>query len=258
MKFSHRLSLMSALALAAFAFAGPVYALNYFELEVYPYQTAVKGELELENSTAYTDSGTRQIGVVDNNSGLLRTSVEATYGVTNKIEVSAYADGSHPQGGAWQWDGQRYHARMRFFEKGELPVDLGAYVELELPRHDPDQREAEFRGIVEKDVGRWTYDFNPIFEKVLKGANVHAGWDLQYAAAAVYRMNERYHPRLDFFGDFGPLSHFAAATAQQHLISPALDIRFTPTFHILAGMAFGMTRASEQRLLRLQIEKEFY
>ncbi len=60
----------------------------------------------------------------------------------------------------------------------------------------PDQREAEIRGIVEKDIGRWTYDFNPIFAKVLKGANANDGWDLQYAAAAVYRMNERYHPHL--------------------------------------------------------------
>jgi len=244
--------------LAVFAAARPAFALNYFELEVYPYQTAAKGELEIENSTAYTDRGTNEIGVVNNNDGLLRTSAELTYGITNKLEMSAYTDGSHSQGGGWQRDGQRYHARMRFFEKGELPVDLGAYVELEQPRHDVDQREVEFRGIAEKDIGRWTYDFNPIFEKVLKGANVDAGWDLQYAAAAIYRMNERYHPRLDFFGDFGPLSHFSPASAQRHLISPALDVRFTPTFHILTGVAFGVTRASEQRLVRVQIEKEFY
>ncbi len=225
---------------------------------MYPYQTALKGELELENATAYTDRGTDQAGTAYNNDGLLRDSVEATYGITNKLEISAYGDTSHPQGGEWQWDGARFHARMRFFEKDQLPVDLGAYVELELPRHDVDQRELEFRGIAEKDFGRWTYDFNPIFEKVLRGANVNAGWDFQYAAAAIYRMNERYHPRLDFFGDFGPLSHFSPTSSQQHLISPALDIRINPTFHVLTGIAFGMTRASEQTLLRLSIEKEFY
>ena len=73
------------------------YALNYFELEVYPYQTASQGEMELENFTAYTRRGTQNPPAPDNNKGM-RNSLEATYGVTDKTEVAGYVDYSRARG----------------------------------------------------------------------------------------------------------------------------------------------------------------
>ena len=148
-------------------------ALSYYELEVYPYMTPAKGELELEASATSTRRGTKIEGDEGgNNHGVLRSSLEVSYGVTEKTEVTAYADFINTPGDGSSFGGQRYHARTRFFEKGELPVDLGAYVELEMPKHDEDTKEMEFHGIIEKDIGKWTLDFNPILEKVVRGANV--------------------------------------------------------------------------------------
>jgi len=232
-------------------------AFNYHELEVYPYRTAAKGELELENSTAHTlDGANTPPGA---NDGLTRTSVEATYGLTSHVEVAAYGDFSHARGGTGlDFAGQRYRLRARFAEKGQLPVDVGVYAELEMPKHDEDTRELELRGILEKDFGPWTVDLNPLVEKVLKGRNTARGWELGYAAAVIYRMNERVQPRLEFFGNLGPIQHFEPHRRQIHLISPALTYSPSPTFHLLGGVAFGMTDASEQTLLRLRLEKEFY
>jgi len=234
-------------------------ALNYYELEVYPYMTPAKGELELEASATSTRRGTKaESDEGGYNHRVLRSSLEVSYGVTEKTELTAYADFINVPGEGSSFGGQRYHARTRFFEKGELPVDLGAYVELEMPKHDEDTKELEFRGIIEKDIGKWTLDFNPILEKVVRGANVSGGWGLQYAASAIYRMNERVHPRLDMFGDFGPAGHFLPRDQQKHLLSPAVDIKLERGFHLLAGVAFGLTTASEQRLIRLKLEREFY
>jgi len=250
----------AAVAVGLSLVANEALALNYHELEVYPYKTAAKGELELENSSAFTNRGTNVISEDSpgNNQGLFRNSFEVSYGVTDKTEVAVYADVSRAQGANWAYDGQRYRARTRFFEKGELPVDLGAYVELELPKHDVDSREVELRGIVEKDFGKWTIDINPILEKVIKGDNTSSGWGLQYSAAAVYRLNERYHPRLELFGDFGPVQNLLPQSQQIHLLSPAVEMRLGQGFNVLAGIAFGLTEASEQRLIRLKLEKEFY
>ncbi|MGA7799514.1 MAG: hypothetical protein WCC36_01765 [Gammaproteobacteria bacterium] len=232
-------------------------AFNYHELEVYPYRTAAKGELEVENATTHTAQGSRE--PADGNNGLTRTSMEFTYGLTDHLEFSAYGDLNHARGSnGLDFAGQRYHLRASFFQKGQLPVDLGAYAELELPKHDVDNRELEVRGIVEKDFGKWTLDVNPIMEKVLRGANTAGGWDLGYATAVIYRMNETVQPRLEFFGDFGPINHFEPTDQQIHLISPAVTYSPTPTLHVLAGVAFGLTKASEQELLRLRLEKEFY
>jgi len=231
-------------------------ALNYYELEVYPYATAAKGELELENATTHTRRGPNGTGGEED--GRMRSSFEGTYGVTDKVEVSAYADFLRNPGEGWSLGGQRYHVRTRFFEKGELPVDLGAYIELELPKHDEDTREVELRGIIEKDFGRFTFDLNPILEKVIEGAGISSGWTLQYSAAIVYRLSEKYRPRLDFFGDFGPIQDFKPRSEQKHLISPALEINLGRQLHMQIGVGFGLTDATEQRLLRFKLEKEFY
>ena len=234
------------------------HALNYFELEVYPYKTAAQGEVELENFTTYTRRGTQDAPASDNNKGLTRSSFEASYGVTEKTEVAGYVDYSRARGqGDWDLKASRLHARTRFAEKGELPVDLGLYAEVEFPRRDDNDAELELRGIIEKDLGKWTLDINPIFEKVLKGVEKNEGWELQYAASVIYRLDERWHPRLDFFGDFGTLRDFEGRDQQKHLISPAVDIMFGHGLSASFGVAYGQTKASEQQLVRARVEWEF-
>ncbi len=247
------------LAVVGLCVASPASALNYYELEVYPYRTAAKGELELENATSQTRRAALPGEGEDAAAGgRVRTSFEATYGLTERTEISAYGDFFRAPGADWAFGGQRYHVRTRFYEKGELPVDLGAYVEFEMPKHDEDTHEIEVRGIMEKDFGKWTFDFNPIFEKVLKGAAVSGGWTFQYAASAIYRLNEKIQPRLDFFGDFGPVRSFLPRSEQKHLISPAIDFPLGHHIKAQAGVAFGLTDATEQRIIRLRLEKEFY
>ena len=243
----------------ALAFSHAAYALNYFELEVYPYKTAAPGEVEFENFTSYTRRGSQDLSAPENNKGLTRSTFEVGYGVTKKIEVAGYVDYSRARGqDDWDLKASRWRARTRFAEKGELPVDLGLYAEVGLPRKGDNDVEFELRGIVEKDLGKWTLDVNPIFEKVLKGVEKNAGWELQYAASAIYRLNERWHPRLDFFGDFGLLRDFAGRDQQKHLISPAVDIFFGHGMSATFGMGYGLTKASEQQLVRARFEWEFY
>jgi hypothetical protein len=195
--------------------------------------------------------------VPDNNKGLTRSSFEASYGVTEKTEITGYVDYSHARGqGDWDLKGSRAHVRTRFAEKGELPVDLGMYAEIEFPRKDENDSELELRGIIEKDFDKWTVDVNPIFEKVLKGAEKDIGWELQYAASVIYRLDERWHPRLDFFGDFGTMHDFEGRDQQKHLISPAVDIMFGRGLSASIGVAFGQTKATEQQLVRARIEWE--
>lgn len=263
MKFSSKkagsvLMSQALLGSAALFLAPSAQALNYFELEVYPYKTASQGETELEFFNAYTRRGTQDALPPDSNQGFVRNTLEVAHGVTDKTEVAGYVDYSRARGdGDWDLKGSRMHVRTRFAEKGELPVDLGLYAEAEFPRHDDNDVEFELRGIIEKDVDKWTFDFNPIFEKVLKGVEKQAGWEFQYAASAIYRLNERWRPRLDFFGDFGLLRDFEGRDQQKHLISPAVDIMFGHGLSASFGVAFGQTKASEQQVLRARLEWEF-
>lgn len=263
MKFTHMRSNLGPagpvlLGSALLLFGQAAYALNYFELETYGYQTASRGEIELENFTAYTRRGTQDAPAPDNNKGLVRNSLEATYGVTDKTEVAGYVDYARTHGaGDWDLKGSRAHVRTRFAEKGEWPVDLGLYAEAEFPRHDVNDLEFELRGIAEKDVNKWTFDVNPIFERTLKGLEKQEGTELHYAASAIYRLNEHWHPHLDLFGDFGPLRNFEGRDQQTHLVSPAVDYFFGHGLSASLGVAFGQTRASEQQIVRARVEWEF-
>jgi len=235
-------------------------ALEYFELETYPYKTANRGEFEVENFTSYTSRGTKgSEDVAGSNAGLTRSTFELTYGITDKTELALYRDYARERGGHFEHVGSRYHVRTRFYEKGELPVDLGMYVELATPRGEETDLEGELRGIVETDFGRWTLDVNPIFERVLRGTGEQrdAGWTFKYALSLIYRPSEFWQPRLDLFGDFGPLQHFSAHDAQQHLLSPAVDFRIGHSMFATLGVGIGLTDATEQRLVRARLEWEF-
>jgi len=243
MKRNSRKQLLIGLPLAFSLVSPAAFALNYFELEVYPYQTASRGEVEIENFTTHTSRGTKDAAAPANNDGLTRSTLELAYGVTDKLEVAYYRDYAKPDGGSFEHVASRYRARTRFYEKGELPVDLGFYIEIESPRQG--KSEVELRGIIEKDFGRWTLDFNPIleYEREPKGE-----LEILYAAAVIYRPSEFYQPRLDFFGDFED---------KAHLVSPAVDFKLGHGFSATLGMAFGVTNAAEQRLLRARVEWEF-
>ena len=251
------------LVTSAVLVSNSAYALNYFELEVYPYATPAKGETEVENTTTYTPLGSKLVAAPDNHAGSKRTTFEVSRGVTDKTEISIYSDLYQQGHSSWHSAADRIHMRTRFFEKGQLPVDLALYAEMEFPKNsnnNPSGSHAEFdfRGIIEKDSGKWTFDLNPMFEKVVSGTNTAQGWEFHYAAGAIYRLNERWHPRLDFFGDIGRLQHFDAKQNQTHLISPGVDIRLKPNLKLSASVGFGLTGNSEQRILHTNLEWEFY
>ncbi|MBI5612699.1 MAG: transporter [Gammaproteobacteria bacterium] len=241
----------------SWSLAAPAQALNYYELSVYSYKTQAPGELAIENLTVYTDQGRKDVGGPESNQGLTRNSIELVFGVTNKTEIAGYLDYQRPRGGDWEHAATRLRTRTRFFEKGELPVNLGLYAELNRSALDDRELEFELRGIVDKEIGDWTLIANPILEKVVKGGEHAGSWELQYAASAVYRLDTHWRPRLDVFGDFGPLRDFDGRKEQKHLLSPAIGYKFGNGLSAALGVGLGLTRATEQRLARAKLEWEF-
>lgn len=234
----NKLSVISAASL--FLIAPVANAIEYNELEVYPYNTASHGEWEFENmTTASNGDGTPGAGVI-------RSSFEVNYGLSDRYEFAIYNDFSRPDGTNVSYAGTRAHARTRFFEKNELPLDFGAYVEAGFPQADANIFEMEFRGIIEKDIGYFTFDFNPIIEQGIVGQETTP--QLEYAFAAIYRVSERWRPHVDVFGDVSP------ATL---LLSPAVDFKLGKGLLAGLGVGFGMNSATEQNLVRTRLEYEF-
>lgn len=235
---------MSLILSALVMSTSSAHAMEYFELEVYGYETASPGEKELENFTSVSSGGGEEEAV-----SAVRSSFEFNYGLTEKTEIAGYADFTKVSNAPMSFAGTRLRTRTRFFEKGEKSLDLGAYAELSFPRGGDTQIEGELRGIIEKDLGRWTVTVNPILEKGLKSkGEAESELEFNYATSVSYRVNPVLRPHLDLFGEL---------ESGAILLSSALDLRLGHGVIASALFATGLTEAAESRLGGLRVEYEF-
>ena len=247
---------------AAWLSAGaPALALNFFELEVYPATTEGQGLHEAETTTTFVADGRRPAdeerqGGEPRRHRLLRTSIEYNYGLTDKVDFAAYTDVERVNGDELEYAGSRVRARGGLFEKGRYPLDLGWYLEAEMPHRGASDMELEFRPIVSRDVGRFSVDLNPGFE-LPTVTRERRTLEFKYGARVYYRLSRSLMPGIEFFGDIGQIRRPAAAREQEHYVFPVLYGRLARGLRFVAGPGFGLTRASDPLILRLGIEYEF-
>jgi hypothetical protein len=248
---------VTALA-AGLAWVGPAGALNFFELEVYPATTEGKGVHEIENLTTFVANGRDEPEGEEEapRHRLLRSSVEYNYGLTDNIDVAAYLDVVRANGEDVEYAGSRFRGRGALWEKGRFPLDVGWYLEAELPHNEESDLELEFRPIVSRDVGRFSFDLNPIFE-LPTVSEERRTLEFNYGARVYYRLSRNWVPGVEFYGDIGQIRDIAPARAQEHYVLPLLYGRIARGLKFAAGPAFGLTRASDRVLLKLSVEYEF-
>ena len=237
--------------------AQPAQAFNYHELEVYPFQTEAPGTWEFENYTLFSNGMQSGFG-----SAIVRDTLEINTGLTDSMELAVYNDFERVEHGVMKYTATRVRTHLSFFEKGELPVDLGAYFEFGLPVEGQTVWEFETKIILEKDLGRFTLSLNPIFElesekeekfdeNGVKSTEKELEFEKAYAAAISYRFSNTFLPKLSFF------DQIADADERVSILFPSLDISLSPQWQVGVGAGFGLTHAAEKRLASIKLEYEF-
>ncbi len=238
-----------------------------FEFEVYPSQTEGKGVVELESLNSYIPDGHSEddggtSSEVYASKYMYRTSLELTYGLTDKIEAAVYLNLAHPNGASLQYAGSKYRLRGSLFEQGQLPVDLGWYVELEwnkIPQFDESELELELRPIIEKNFGRLQIDLNPKFEKPLFwGPEKTTGFEFGYATGLYYNYERWLSPGLEFYGGIGAIEDSDPLSEQQHYLFPVIRGELFGGLEYNMGPGIGLTRGSDQVIMKLNIELEHF
>src|SRR5207249_11777100 len=223
--------------------------------------TEGQGLHEVETLTTFVANGRRPNeeeaeGEEPRRHRLLRTTVEYNYGLTDKIDVAAYTDLARENGDELEYAGSRMRARGALFEKGRYPLDLGWYVEAEMPHQGESDLELEFRPIVSRDLGRFSVDLNPAFE-LPTVSEERRTLEFNYAARVYYRLSRRLQPAIEFFGGIGQIRDLDASREQQHYVFPSLYGQITRGVRFVLGPVFGLTRASDQVIVKFQVEYEF-
>jgi len=239
--------------------------LDPFEFEVYPYQTVGKGVMELESLNSFVadghsegDEGTSSGDFPSNH--MYRTALEVTYGLTDKIEAAAYLNLAHPNGASLQYAGSKYRLRGSLFEQGQFPVDLGWYIELEwnkTQQFDDSELEFELKPIIEKDFGRLEIDLNPKFEKaIFVGPDKNKGFEFGYITGIYYNYSRWISPGIEFYGGIGLIDDTDPLRDQQHYVFPVVRGELPWGLEYNVGPGIGMTRGSDQVILKANIEFE--
>ncbi len=253
-------------ALVFLSYAHPAMAqLDPWEFEVYGYQTVPRGMLEVEslnsvvlNGSRHGEKGTSK-GTVPSQS-IWRTSLEITYGLTDRIEAAMYVNLAKPRGDDLQYAGSKWRLRGRLFDQGELPVDIGWYFELaykRTPKYDDQKLELELRPILQRDIGDFSFIVSPKFEKILVGSEEKEGWEFGYVSGIYYRWMRALSPGVEFYGAIGMMKHPDPTRDQQHYIFPVVHGEYRGIEYSL-GPGFGLTHGSDRTLFKFNVGLEKY
>src|SRR5712691_7415024 len=197
----------------------PLLGQERFDISVYPYATAHRGEWELEGHLNFASRGTSGVaGTVAPTQGQWRFAAEVTRGITDHWELAGYLLGAEVPGMGLEYAGWRLRSRMRAPESWRLPVNVGFSAEYEgtRPAFSESARTAELTAIFERRFGSLQLRADPTFERDLAGP-VHE-WEFEPRARAGLDVSRVVTLGFEWYGSFGELS-------QKHQFYPTADFR---------------------------------
>jgi len=247
-------------SLAPFLFTLSALAQDNYEIQVYGSETVPTGLTMVELHSNFTIQGERQTvdGVFPSYHALHET-LEITHGFTPWFETGFYVFSSIQPGEGWQWVGDHIRPRVRVPEEWHWPVGLSLSTEIGYQRRSfsEDTWSWELRPIIDKQLGRWYFAVNPAFEKSLTGLNSSAGWDFAPSAKIGFDLTKLVTLGVEYYADLGPVGHFHDVSDQQHQIFPTLDLNFSPKWEFNFGVGFGLTRSTDDLMVKLIIGRRF-
>lgn len=260
LNFSKMAACLSAPLIAAVSTLAAVPA-EAIEFKVYSYMTPERGEAEVAywfTDIVRSDNGYEYFGEVLDKEGLMRHSFEIEYGLTDHWTVAAYGDFEKPKDGDFKYVQTRaVVTRYRFFEKGDHIVDGAIYVEYYLPYHKySDEEKLEAKVILEKTLGPVTVTANPIFEKAISSDKVDEGVEFEYGARLALHPAGWLRTGVEFYGEMGELGDLAPVDEQEHYVFPAIEVELPFELALDVGYGFGLTKASDDQIVKAILEME--
>lgn len=209
----------------------------------YPNETLAKGQVELEQ---YTDVNPLRVqadpsGETTGNmwEPEYRLQTELEYGLTDRIELGFYQvfEAAALPGGenALLFDGLKWRVRTRLAEPGQLPVDIGLYLELET-MHDEVAIEGKLN--LQRRFGRLRLLSNLWVEEALvrpldtKRHGREAEFVINPTAGASFEVTPSFHPGFEYWAR-GGLS--ASGETEQDRENSRVHHFIGPTWHVNFG-----------------------
>ena len=245
-----RLALLPAVLLAG---AFGLRAQDNYEIQVYGSPTVEPHHTMVELHSNFTAEGfkTPVDGVAPDNHAEHET-IEITHGFNSWFETGFYIFTSARSGDGWDWVGDHIRPRVRVPDGWHWPVGVSISNEIGYQRRkfSPDTWTWEIRPIIDKQMGRWYWAFNPAFDKSFHGLSVHKGFQFSPNFKFSYNFTPKIAGGLEYYGALGPVTGFDPLAEQEQQIFPAIDLNLAPQWEINFGVGVGMTRSTDRLILK--------
>ena len=235
-----------------FAACGPAWA-QTDEIQVYDGTISPPGALNLTWHNNYTPSGRTAAdfpgGIVPAHA--LNGVPEWAYGVTDWMEAGLYLPlYSVTSGGAVRFNGFKLRALFVRPDAADQPFFYGINFEFSYntPHWDQHRGSSEIRPIVGWHLGRLDVIVNPILDNDWEG---FGRLDFAPAARLAWHWSKTWATAAEEYADFGPVEHFYGSSAQSHQLFAVVD--YYGKVSVEAGLGFGMTPASDHRVVKLML-----
>jgi hypothetical protein len=228
------------------------------EIQVYDATIAAPGTFSLDWHNNYLASATSipavPGGIVSEHS--INGVSEWAYGVTPWFEAGVYfplysltADNS------LLYNGLKLRALFVTPDAANREVFYGVNFEFSVNTAHWNERQltSEIRPVIGMHAGRLDLIFNPIVDTDYTGLG-----NLEFMPATRIAMKVAGTAKiaLEEYDDFGHISHFLPGARQSHQLVFVIDAS-TPWFDVEAGVGAGLTSASDHRVVKLILMKDF-
>lgn len=198
-------------------------------VRAYQYATQPAGNLEFElwNDVLAPRSGGFKDAAIEHR-------LELEYGLTDHWDLALYHVFAQDPAGGYRFDSWRSETRYRLAERGEWPVDVMLYFELERPAAFAEPWETEEKLILAHDFGPLQLVTNLVAEEKL----LHAGdghlWEVDLGAR--YELS----PSFDLAGEAWTIHEtVAGVTTTSWFAGPSISVA-TSRIWVQLGAGFGL------------------
>ena len=221
------------------------------EIQVYASPTIQHKWTIFELHSNYTFKGSRLLAD-QKEARWLNETLEITHGFGKNFEMGFYTFTGVAPGKGYQYLGNQ--VRPRVTVPASWKWNLGASLSLEFGFFRPDDTskfvwQGEVRPILDKTISNWYFAFNPNIDFVVSGENKGVGIAPQFKT--VYTIREKWGIGFEFYGGLGSFKEILPFELQEHLLGPMIDLYLHPKWEINGGFLFGLTRNSNQRVIKL-------
>jgi hypothetical protein len=256
------LCVLTILLLAAPA----LHAQDNYEIQVYGAETVAPGTTMVELHSNFTAEGIKAApGSKLTADGTYPTdhaeheTVEITQGITKWSEVGFYLFTSAREGQGWQWVGDHIRPRVRVPDSWHWPVGASLSLEFGYQRRlfSPDTWTLEIRPIVDKQVGRWYFAFNPTLDRSFHGPGVAQGVTFSPNVKISYDFTRKITGGLEYYAAYGQLGSFDSLHNQQQQFFPAIDLNLDPKWEINFGVGLCPTSGTDRWIVKAIVGRHF-